>query len=602
MGDALVREGVVGAHDVPIGLGDPDDPTCRRQFAKIANTAGLCVFAALAFCSILIIHLLRDAEVLILGAGPTLIAAGILCLAAGFCASIVRRRMEEQIATVAASLVNTVDQDLTAALDCLPEGVAIWDSEQRLIAANEKFRNTAPRMAAALQPGVVLEHTLETEIDAGYVPEFAKKRLRERRGDQALGDRRPLLRNIDGRDYRIQEIPTESGGSITISTDVTAQRAREKAISDNEDRFNIALQAANEGLWDLDLRSNEFFISPRALTFIGIEAGNGDDTPVSPRDWFRRIHKDDRRQYFDSWRRHLRGETSTFRAEYRVRDASGKYRWIFDRGLALTDSTGMPFRIGGSMIDISDRKATEQALEESRRQAELAGRSKSELLANMGHEIKTPLHAIIGFSDLLRAGGVSGDDYREYADYIRDAGTQLDQIVTRLMDFARADAGTLELSESTVDLEACIESVHNSLGIQARGKGIELHVDLPANLPPLIADEAKLRQILIQLLNNAIKFTPSGGRVLIEARWTLSKGIRIDIHDTGKGMTKEEVSRCLEPFASAELTLNRGGDGPGLGLTVVKSFVELHQGLFLIESEPGKGTTASVRLPAHRLA
>ena len=120
-------------------------------------------------------------------------------------------------------------------------------------------------MATALQPGVVFENSLETEIDAGYAPAGAEERLRARRQEQALGDRRPLLRNIDGRDYRIQEFPTDSGGSITISTDVTTQRARERKIQDNEERNNIALLAANEGLWDFDLRSNVFFHLPTCL-------------------------------------------------------------------------------------------------------------------------------------------------------------------------------------------------------------------------------------------------------------------------------------------------------------------------------------------------
>lgn len=602
MEDALVRVGVVDTHGtVSAGTDRADDPSPRRQFARIANTTSICVFAALTFSGIWLLHLLRDFQIWNNGLAATLAATAVICLASGFGARAVRQRMERQIAGVAAGLTNTADRDLGAALDHLPEGVAIWDAQQRLIATNRKFRDTVPRMATALQPGVVFESSLETEIDAGYAPAGAEERLRARRQEQILGDRRPLLRNVDGRDYRIQEFPTESGGSITISTDVTAQRARERTIKDNEERNNIALLAANEGLWDLDLRSKSFFISPRALSFLDFKGDDQAAAEFRPKQWLSRIHPDDRKAYFDNWRQHLRGETTSFRAEYRIEDGQGDYRWIFDRALALRDSTGRAFRIGGSVTDISDQKATEQELQESRRQAELAGRSKTEFLANISHELRTPLHAIIGFADLLKAGDVDSGDYRDYAEFIHEAGGQLDRIVSELLDFSRADSGTLDLAESTVDLEALIGTVHTMLAPQASGKNMEFQLDLPSNLPPLIADAAKIQQALHHLLTNAIKYTPVDGRVLLEVRWTLSKGIRIDVHDNGKGMSEEEIERCLQPFNSARETLNRGDDGPGLGLAIVKSFVELHQGRLVIESEPGKGTTASIRLPAERL-
>ena len=214
--------------------------------------------------------------------------------------------------------------------------------------------------------------------------------------------------------------------------------------------------------------ATSFFISPRALSFLDFKGDEEAAAEFRPKQWLSRIHPEDRKAYFENWRRHLRGDTTAFRAEYRIEDGQGGYRWIFDRALALRDSTGRAFRIGGSVTDISEQKATEQALQESRRQAELAGRSKTEFLANMSHELRTPLHAIMGFADLLKAGNVDSEDYREYAEYIREAGSQLDQIVSQLLDFSRADSGTLKLAESTIDLEACIATVHTMLAPASR--------------------------------------------------------------------------------------------------------------------------------------
>ncbi len=254
--------------------------------------------------------------------------------------------------------------------------------------------------------------------------------------------------------------------------------------------------------------------------------------------------------------------------------------------------------------DISDHRRVETSLREAKEQAELANRTKSQFLANMSHELRTPLNAIIGFSEII-ADDFFGPDglpmYTEYARDIRDSGKHLLTVINDILDYSRIDSGKTELSDDINDIGEVISASIRVVVNRAESAGVQVRQSVHESLPPLVADALKLKQILLNILSNAVKFTESGGTVEVSARMAEDGGVDIQIADTGIGMSADEIALAFQPFAQVESTLNRKYDGTGLGLPITKALTELHGGKLLIDSAPGVGTTVTVHLPASRI-
>jgi signal transduction histidine kinase len=235
--------------------------------------------------------------------------------------------------------------------------------------------------------------------------------------------------------------------------------------------------------------------------------------------------------------------------------------------------------------------------------AEAAHRAKSEFLANMSHELRTPLNAIIGFSGMMsdRMFGPLNEKYAEYANIIGDSGRHLVAIITDILDLAKADADRLLLTEEQVEIAEVVELGSKIIEDMARRAQIEFVSEIKKPLPAMIGDPAKLTQILVNLLSNAVKFTAPGGTVRLTIEQPLSQGITFRVEDTGIGMSPDQIPIALAPFGQVGNSLTRQHDGVGLGLPLTKRLVELHGGTIEIDSEPGKGTIASVHLPEERL-
>jgi PAS domain S-box-containing protein len=258
-----------------------------------------------------------------------------------------------------------------------------------------------------------------------------------------------------------------------------------------------------------------------------------------------------------------------------------------------------------SVRDISERKRGEAELREARDAADLANRTKSTFLANMSHELRTPLNAIIGFAEILAQelyGPLPNDAYREFTADILSSGRHLLDVINDILDLSKVEAGKMELSEELFELTETIESSVRFLRHRASARGVGLTFSKGERLPRLRADPRKVKQVLINLLANAVKFTPSGGQVTVSAEADAGHGIRIRVVDTGVGMTAEGIKTALEPFGQIRRTEDGVTEGTGLGLPLSKSLMELHGGTLDIESAAGKGTTVTLRFPRQRLA
>jgi signal transduction histidine kinase len=260
---------------------------------------------------------------------------------------------------------------------------------------------------------------------------------------------------------------------------------------------------------------------------------------------------------------------------------------------------------------IAELEATQQALTEASAQltqaleaAQAANKSKSAFLASMSHELRTPLNAVLGFSETMLAepfGPLGGPRYREYLDNIHSSGAHLLSLINDILDIARFDTGHGELVEDIFDPAQEIADAERMMSVQTRKAGVALITEVAPNIPHIRADRRRFRQILLNLLSNALKFTGAGGTVTVRAHLS-TEGLVLQIADTGIGMAPQDFSKALEPFGQVDSRLARKYEGTGLGLPLTRQMVELHGGRLMLESALGEGTSVTVILPASRLA
>jgi signal transduction histidine kinase len=243
-------------------------------------------------------------------------------------------------------------------------------------------------------------------------------------------------------------------------------------------------------------------------------------------------------------------------------------------------------------------------LQAAKLQAEAASKAKSDLLANMSHELRTPLNAIIGFSDLIKSETLGPIGNRTYVDYAADinfSGTHLLDIINDILDVVRHESGKMELKEEAVDVAAVINEARRLIAPQASQGTVELTWRAPASaLPPLFCDRVRLRQMLLNILSNAVKFTEPGGSVEVAAE--LTDGLQLIVKDSGVGIKREDIARIMTPFGQIDSAYPRHHQGTGLGLMLTKALVESHGGRLSLTSVPGVGTTVRLSFPAERVA
>jgi len=283
--------------------------------------------------------------------------------------------------------------------------------------------------------------------------------------------------------------------------------------------------------------------------------------------------------------------------------------WIGFVGLALLVvaifAVEQRRRAAGALAEnVAALKSVSLNLAAARDEALQANRAKSMLLANVSHELRTPLNAIIGFSDMMRHrvfGPLGHAKYDGYAEDIQKSGQLLLDLINDLLDATKLESGHYELAESECDLGAVLDETVSLVKLQADRAGVALKARINGTVPPLHADPRALRQIVLNLMSNAVKFTPTGGTVRVTCALNAAGDAVLTVADTGRGIAPEDIKDLFRPFARTAEAKRASLPGTGLGLAIVKSLVELHQGTIAMESRLGEGTTVTVRLPAARV-
>ncbi|WP_413203380.1 PAS domain S-box protein [Rhodospirillum sp. A1_3_36] len=304
--------------------------------------------------------------------------------------------------------------------------------------------------------------------------------------------------------------------------------------------------------------------------------------------------------YKDLWRTIRSGRE--WRAEIVDRRKDGSYFWAFTSICPVRDGQGHITHYVAMHQDVTPQKTADLALRQAMEEAEVANRAKTDLLANMSHELRTPLNAIIGFSETMLGQFLGPMDqiYLEYAKDIRDSGAHLLSLINDILDVSAIEAGHMPLREEVTDLAEVMDSVQRLIRPRAELAGLTLQIDpLPVSLN-LWCDGRRLKQILLNLLSNAAKFTEEGGRISLMTTVGADGGVRMVVRDTGIGMDSHGIETALSPFGQVDSGLGRRHQGSGLGLPLTQGLVSLHGGRLTLESEPGQGTTVTVVFPPER--
>ena len=288
--------------------------------------------------------------------------------------------------------------------------------------------------------------------------------------------------------------------------------------------------------------------------------------------------------------------------EEALTSADGVEHWLFTRKSMVKVASGERYLVG-IISDITERKRMEKDLVAAKLKAEDANRAKSMFLANMSHELRTPLNAVIGFAEIIKnelLGAINEPRYRDYAGDIHSSGKRLLQLINDILDMTKVEAGTYHLREDVCDVVKIVGDAITLVQNLAIQNELTVRVDVPQDIPFLFADERGVRQVLVNFLSNAIKFTPKGGDVAVSARVEPDGAIALAVVDTGIGMAPDDIPQALSPFQQLEGSHGRKYEGTGLGLSLIKAMLDLHEGSLHVDSKLGAGTTVTAKFPPRR--
>jgi PAS domain S-box-containing protein len=378
-------------------------------------------------------------------------------------------------------------------------------------------------------------------------------------------------------------------GAVIAIEDIDAHTRSDQALREREQRYELVLAGAEAAIWDWDLINKRVVYSPQWKQLRGLADDEIGDNEEAARD---RIHPEDYPRVRQAVIAHFKGQTPFYSAEYRVQHKDGRWLWILDRGLAQRDASGRVVRMAGSETNITERKQAEQE-REARLAAEAANRAKSAFLARMSHELRTPLNAILGYAQLLQMDRGLSPRQQRGMETIRKSGEHLLQLIADLLDLSRIDTGHLELQPADIDLSNFLSEVADVARVKAAERSLVFRCDTGPGLPLRVqADEVRLRQVLLNLVGNALRFTDAGEVCLRVHATPAASGMAnllFEVLDTGIGIAAADRERIFRPFEQASDASRRAG-GTGLGLAIAREIVRLMGGEINVDSTPGRGS------------
>ncbi|MEO6281335.1 PAS domain S-box protein [Roseateles sp.] len=392
-------------------------------------------------------------------------------------------------------------------------------------------------------------------------------------------------------------------GGVKSARDLTHQRQIEVALRQSEARLRFALESAALGDWELELDGGQVHRSRRFDQCFGLDA-------AAPADWgceqmLEVVQAEDRREVGAALSA-LRDHSTPWHAEFRVVWPDASLHWLRMDARVARDDNG-PARVVGIVAEVTAMRTAEQArqqtiwLEAENRRVQESNRLKSQFLANMSHELRTPLNAVIGFSELLAAGVIPVDSPRYPAalQHISNSGRHLLQMINDVLDLSKIEAGKLTFRPETLDLSVLVDELMATVALLAEQRGLTLVSSIAPELHHVHVDAARLKQVLLNYLSNAIKFTEPGGRIEVRATGEGQQRWRVEVQDSGIGIQAGDLARLFVEFQQLDDGLAKRHQGTGLGLSLTRRLVEAQGGRVGVYSEPGEGSCFYAVLPRH---
>ncbi|WES30065.1 PAS domain S-box protein [Varunaivibrio sulfuroxidans] len=487
------------------------------------------------------------------------------------------------------------ERQLREAVEATPDGFSIWDHEDRMVICNERYLDMYSTISDELKPGVpfqkiaalsALRGQYENDTDpAAWLHQRLENRRKSKGGyEQTLKDGRTLL---------ISDTRTADGGIVSVRTDVTRLKMAENRVRD----FAFI---SSDLFWETGPDHRYTYVSNELI----------DVTDFSPNNllgrtrWEVALQEPGGERMWENHRKILNAHKPFREFTHAYMRKDGKKEYIRVNGMPAFDNSGAFLGYRGTATVVTGQVRAQRALVTACETAETANRAKSEFLANMSHELRTPLNAIIGFSTMLREeiiGPISNDKQKEYLSDILGSGEHLLEIINDILDVSAIEVDELKLEEEEIDIADTFDTVARMVELRARQNGVTIEKPKHFDAARLLGDRRRVQQILINLMTNAIKFTPEGGQIEMRVALEEDGALALSVRDTGIGMDSEGVKMALSKFGQVDSGLDRKNEGAGLGLPLVKGLVELHGGTMDIESSPNVGTTIRAHFPQQRV-
>jgi PAS domain S-box-containing protein len=380
--------------------------------------------------------------------------------------------------------------------------------------------------------------------------------------------------------------------------DITAREKAEEALRRSEERYRLVARATKEAIWDSDILADRQSWNGAVETMFGYSARQETNDTW----WEDHIHPQDRERVRTSIDTVLQDGGEMWSEEYRFRRFDGAYLTVVDRAYVVRGAGGVPVRMIGSMMDVTERRRAEEELRRAKKEADAASRAKSDFLANMSHELRTPLNAIIGYSEMLHeeADELGQQDLIPDLLRISAAGRHLLGLINAVLDLSKIEAGRMELYLESFDVAEMVEDTATVIQPLVAENNNELQIHCHERVGSMLADLTKVRQAVFNLLSNASKFTKDG-TIGLDVTREVAAGqdwVIFAVSDTGIGMTPEQMGKVFQEFSQADSSTTRDYGGTGLGLTLSRRLCRMMGGDITVASEVGKGSTFTIHLPA----
>lgn len=520
---------------------------------------------------------------------------GVLTKYYGTWTDIHERKLAEARLSVLQDIATDEASKLALITNALPAFVSYVDSNERYQFVNDAYEEWFD----VTREETVGRSTLEIQGPETYahVNSFLKRAL----SGEHVHFETTLRRNGRVRDIVVDYIPhrTSKGevvGAINVAFDITERKRAEQALRTSEERLQLALEASAIGFWDWDMVSGRVLMSDTMIHMWGLPSTFSQTAYIDAQ---KLIHPDDR-VAMSNVIEHCRATGEPYDIEHRVVRPDGTTIWVHGKGQILFNKAGVATRMTGTSTDITARRRADEELKHAKQTADSANEAKTAFLANMSHEIRTPLAAISGFSELLEDLLPDNATAKDYLNRILTNAHQLRSLIDELLDLSKVEANRFEVEKIQVNLSKVMEDAFATISLKANEKGISFIERKLTPIPNFIlSDENRLRQILVNVLGNAVKFTERG-QVEVALR-TFKSGekefLEVAVLDTGIGISNEQMARLFEPFTQADATVSRRFGGTGLGLSLSRRLARLLGGeLKLVRSELGMGSEFALTL------